>query len=336
MVKYTSRVKGGLKQAKDVPKKEMAQKVVDGSQKGGNVKIKPLNSNSDSGTQNVHAPVVKKVVAAVRARRDRLGGVLPVGGVLADSPEPLSDSTIEHLEPHVFIHMLGNMDMPTYNMLQGIAANFLTMEHPMRKIVGGALGGDFVFPKNLSKIAMRDVLKAPTPQALSGALHSEWLDMMSGKLSREEVGGGLFSSLKTLVKRGVKGARTALTAVGKGAASAVKALSSGAMGAQMIGKSVSNALMQGIEVANALSPIIQNVFPATEGVLKSGLGKVNAAQELLDRGINIAGQVEKAVAPVVSSLGEMNAPIVVGAGLDAPNIVADESGNPDSGSRFVS
>jgi hypothetical protein len=331
MVKYTSRVKGGLKPAKDVPKKEMAQKIADGSQRGGQVKIKPLAQSA--------APVLRKIASAVRARRDRLGGVLPVGGALADSPEPLDDSTIEQLAPHVFIHMLGNMDMPTYNMVQGIAANFLNMEHPMRKIVGGALQGDFVFPKNLSKIAMRDVLKAPTPQALGGALHSEWLDMMSGKLSREEVGGGLFSSLKTLVKRGVKGARTALTAVGKGAASAVRALSSGAMGAQMIGKSVSNALMQGIEVANALSPVIQTVFPATEGILKSGLGKANAANELVKRGIKLSGQVEQAVAPVVGALGAVDAPIVVdqqpvGAGLDLSN--ADPDGTEDSGPRFVS
>lgn len=340
MVKYKSRVNSAPKSVPLKNKKDMASKV--------------LNKKTvvSKVTQRV-APVIKKVAPTVRAAvQRRLGASLPVGGVLPSSIEPLSDSTIDQMTSLPFIHMLGTMDMSTFHMLQGIASNFLRTEHPLRAITQRALGGSFDFPKNLSKIAMRDVLKASTPQQLSHALHGEWVDMMSGKLSPDEVGGGLFSSLKTLVKKGVAGGKKALSALAAGAAGAVRAVSAGAMGAQMIGKSVSNALMQGLEVANSLSPIIQEVFPSSEGILKAGLGHANAANELVNRGINIAGQVEKAVAPVVSQLGPIDAPIIVrpasasidpsliqqpiGAGLDTAQVTADDVSRDDTGPRFVS
>lgn len=291
------------------------------------------------------APLIKKVAPKVkRIIQDRYGAVLPFGGKLPEAPQVLSDSTIDQLDPHVYIHMLGAMDMPTFHMLQGIAANYLNIEHPMRRITNQALGGDFTFPKHLSRIAMKDVMKATSPQHLSQGLHGEWMDMMDGRLSPEEVGGGLFSSLKTLVKKGVKGSRKALRALGEGAKGAIRAVSQGAMGAQMIGKSVSNALMQGLDIANALSPVIQTVFPSTSGVLKAGVGHANAAKELVDRGINVSSRVEKALQPAVDvfggALGDLNDPIVmpfnkpVGAGLDMSNVRDD--GAEDTGERFTS
>lgn len=296
------------------------------------------------------APVIKKVVQKIKQVHVARAGI-PMGGKFQDQADALDDATIDQLDPHVFTHMLNNMDMPTHNLLKGIAANYLGVEHPMRLITRSALGGDFKFPKHLSRIAMRDIVKANSPQQLASALHSEIMDMQSGKLSREEMGGGLFSSLKTLVKRGVKGARTALTALGKGAAGAVKAISKGAAGAQHIGKSVNNALMQGIAVANALSPIITEVFPASEGILKSGIGHAKAASELTKRGIDIAervGQVaDKPGEAFARALGELSAPIVAeppaevggaivpqGHGLDLSNV---DTGDSDiSGPKFVS
>lgn len=315
MVRYTSRIKSNLKPEKKTSNpKQMASKVLD--KKGGAVDKKKIESVVKAVAPKVSA-VIKKIAPLIKSR---FGAALPVGGVLPGAHPMLSDETIDQLSPHVFIHMLANMDMPTYNMIQGIASNFLRVQHPMGKIIANALGGSFDFPKNLSKIAMRDVLKAQTPQQLSHALHSEWLDMLSGKLSDEELGGGLFSSLKTLVKKGVAGGKKALSALASGAAAAVRAVSAGAMGAQMIGKSVNNALMQGIEVANSLSPIIQQVFPSTEGVLKAGLGHANAAQELLSRGIDISSQVEKALAPAVSALGPLDAPIVINPATAQPTV----------------
>ena len=335
MPRYTSRVKTTLKPTENANPKAMADKIVKTKKVG--VVAKALAPKVTS--------VAKKVIPTVRAR---IGASLPVGGIFpVGGAEPLSDATIDQLSPHVFIHMLSTMDMPTYHMLQGIAAKYLRMQHPLGKIVGRVLGGDFILPKTLSKIAMRDVLKARTPQELAMALHSEWIDMMDGKLTPTEVGGGLFSSLKVLVKKGVAGGRKALSALASGAAQAVRAVSAGAMGAQMIGKSVSNALTQGLEIANSLQPIIQEVFPKSEGVLTAGLGKANAAKELLDRGINIAGRVESAVQPAISILGPLDAPIAlpfeqpavaavepVGAGLDTSE--ANTDGSDVSGPRFVS
>ena len=349
MPKYKSRVQHTLKTAPNPTKKEMASKLAQAKSKSS--KARPLVK----AVATKVAPLVKKVVSNIRQSR---GAAIPVGGVLPTAPEILSNGTIDQLSPHVFIHMMNNMDMPTFQILKGIGANYLGTEHPLRKITRAALGGDFVMPKSVSRIAMRDIVgKAQTPQQLAGALHSEWLDMMSGKLSQEEVGGGLFASLKTLVKKGVAGGKKALRALGTGAAQAVRAVSAGAMGAQHIGKSVNNALIQGLEVANALSPIIQTVFPQTEGLLRSGLGKAQAAKELLDRGINISGQVEQKLAPAIDILGPLDAPITlpferggdlpseapqvsqpvvepVGAGLDAMS--ADTSGSDISGPRFVS
>ena len=347
MVKYKSRVGGNLNkvQNKSNPK-QMASKVLDKkavTRTGGSpasVVVPKLATIAKK-----LAPVIKKVL------QSRLGAALPVGGVLPVGGAPLSDETIDQMTPLPFIHMLGTMDMPTFHILQGIASNFLRTEHPMRLITNRALGGSFDFPKNLSKIAMRDVIKSTTPQQLSGALHSEWLDMMSGKLTPEEVGGGLFSSLKTLVKKGVKGARAALSALGRGAAGAVRAISAGAMAGEMISRSVSNALMQGLEVANGLAPIIKEVFPSSEGILNAGLGHANAAQELLNRGIDISERVGQVVQPIVSALGDVNAPIVVspaeeeaiqkqvepvGAGLDSAQVSADSVSRDDTGERFTS
>lgn len=335
MVKYKSRVGGSLNkvQNKSNPK-QMASKVLEKK-----AAVRAVAPKVAAIAKRV-APVIKKVL------QSRLGSALPVGGRLPEGSEPLSDATIDQMTPLPFIHMLGTMDLPTFHMVQGIAANFLRTEHPMRLITQRALGGSFDFPKNISKIAMRDVIKSTTPQQLASALHSEWLDMMSGKLSQEEVGGGLFASLKTLVKKGVAGGKKALAALGRGAAAAVRAVSAGAMASGMIGKSVSNALMQGLEVANSLSPIIQEVFPSSEGILKAGLGHANAAQELLNRGIDISQRVEQAVAPVVSALGPVNAPIVVqpalaesqpiGAGLDQMQSDPADAVPDDTGPRFVS
>lgn len=335
---------------------------------GGSVPLPPGSAASGSNTvkeavKKKAAPLIKKAVPKVVAAIKKIkmshvpnAGIPMFGGAFPEQADALDDETIDQLDPHVFTHMLGNMDMPTHNILKGIASNYLGVEHPMRLITKKALGGDFIFPKHLSKIALRDVMKANSPQQLAGALHSEVMDMNMGKLSREEMGGGLFASLKMLVKKGVKGSRKALKALGSGAKKAVEAVSKGAKGAQHIGRSVNNALLQGVAVANALEPIITEVFPASEGVLKSGIGHAKAASELVKRGINIServGQVaDDPAAAFARALGELSAPIVQnlpaaekapeggaltephGVGLDLSN--QSESGSETSGPRYVS
>jgi hypothetical protein len=374
MVKYKSRVNTSLGTIKNKPTKRMATKVANTNKSN----LKPLAENIPNETGGAInpqvsrttakqaavkkvAPVIKKVAPAVVKAVKKIkmshvpnAGIPMFGGAFPEQADALDDETIDQLDPHVFTHMLGNMDMPTHNILKGIAANYLGVEHPMRLITKKALGGDFSFPKHLSKIALRDVMKANSPQQLAGALHSEVMDMNMGKLSREEMGGGLFASLKMLVKKGVKGSRKALKALGSGAKKAVEAVSKGAKGAQHIGKSVNNALLQGIQVANALEPIITEVFPASQGVLKEGIGKAKAASELVKRGVNISQRVgevaDDPAAAFARALGELSAPIVQdlpaaepkagaleephGVGLDLSN--QSESGSEISGPRFIS
>lgn len=330
MPKFSSRVGKGLQSSKGG--KISAKKVL------ANPKAKPIIQKIVKSV----APIASKVISAIKERRGAalpIGGAIPVGGGPMIEPE-----LIDQLSPQVYIHALANMDMPTFNMLKGIAANYLQVQHPMAALTKHLLGGDFVHPKSISKIATRDIMKAATPQQYSEALHGEWLDMMNGRLSEAEKGGGLFASLKLLVKKGVTGAKKALTSVAAGAKSAVRALSSGAMGAQMIGKSLSNAIMQGVEVANVLAPAVGAVFPKAEGIIRTGVDKANAANELLKRGVDISQKVETGLAPIVAGLGPIDAPLVtelvqepVGAGLVADDMDAAGTQQSDiSGPRFVS
>ena len=334
MVKYTSRVKGLKALPTQNTKKDMASKVLEKPPQKVSLHIPPT-------------PKDKKVkIASLTPAKKKA----PPQSKPVKVTQPFSDDTIDQMTHVPFIHMFGSMDMPTFNMVQGIASNYLRMEHPMRLITKQSLGGDFSFPKYLSKIAMRDVMKAQSPQQLSHALHSEWVDKLDKKLTNAELGGGLFASLKTLVKKGVSGGKKALSSLASGAAQAVRHVSSGAKGAQLIGKSVSNALQHGLEVANSLAPIIQEVFPQTEGLLRLGLGHANASKELLDRGIDISRQVEKAIQPSIDILGPIDAPIIVshlqdraktqqtplGAGLDDMQGDPEDRVNEESGPRFVS
>ncbi len=330
MPKFSSRVGKGLQSSKGG--KITAKKVL------ANPKAKPLIKKV---VQSV-APIAQKVFSAIKEKRGAalpIGGAIPVGGGPMIEPE-----LIDQLSPQVYIHALANMDMPTFNMLKGIAANYLQVQHPVAAITRHLLGGDFVHPKSISKIATRDIMKAATPQQYSEALHSEWMDMMANRLSPAERGGGLFASLKMLVKKGVSGAGKALKSVAAGAKSAVRALSAGAMGAQMIGKSLSNAIMQGVEVANVLAPAVGTVFPKAEGIIRTGVDKANAANELLKRGVDISQKVETGLAPVIQQLGPIDDPIVVGleqepvgAGLDDLQMdAADVEQSDISGPRFIS
>lgn len=250
------------------------------------------------------APLVKKIAPALANRfashLPMRGGVMP-GGALKLSPEDVDDVSWQDM-----IHTLGAMPPESYHMLQGIAAAYLDQQHPYAVPAKTALGGSFSHPKHISKIATKDVLKAPTPQALSKALHAEWVDMMQGK----DVGGGLFSSLKNLFKKGVSGAGKALKALGKGATSAVQILGKGAKGAEMIGTSLGNALQQGVEIANALQPVAQLAGPRAEALLGAARETGKSLQEAVGRGTQAAALTGQALDPIIQALGPIDAPLM--------------------------
>lgn len=313
MVKYSSRVnikpRKSKKQVKKMTTQDQPSEIILSSKKdnidvggvissGGAIKKEKIAT-----VLKKAAPIVKKLIPKIKtAVQKKYGAALPVGGVIATGGI-LNPDDIDNLPWQAMIHTLGAMDQPTYHMLQGLAAAHLGQTHPYAAPLKAALGGSFIHPKNISRLATKDILKANSPQILSTSLHNEWLDMMNGK----DVGGGLFSSLKMLAKRGVAGAKSALSAVSKGAQSAVKALSSGAKTAGMIGKSLSNAINQGIEIANVLQPAIGALHPATGELITKGVTTAKDLQAQVKRGTALATQVAEGLEPI---LGSINAPRV--------------------------
>lgn len=236
------------------------------------------------------AQVAKAVIPKVKAAVQRLR-----------TPEDVDNMSWEQM-----IHTLGSMTAEQHHVLQGLASSMLGMPHPLAAHIKAGLGGSFVHPKSVARMATRDILKAPTAQKLSQALHAEWMDMMAGK----DVGGGLFSSLKMLLKKGVSGAKSAIGSVAEGAKGAVRALAAGAGTAQMVGKSVSNAIDKGLQVASVLQPAVSAVAPGLGEKLEAGTAAAQRLQGLVQQGTGIAGQVSTGLQPIVQSLGAVNAPVV--------------------------
>lgn len=167
-------------------------------------------------------------------------------------------------------HILGHMEGGEFNTLQGLAAAHLVDEpHPMKRPIMDSLGGDFVHPRTISKVATRDVLKAPTAQMLSKAVYQEFLDSLSGR----DTGGGLFDSLKNLFRKG-------LSAVSKGTKGALK-----------IGKTLSNAISRGSEIAKTFQEPIAGLSPALGEILRKGLGAAETIERGLETGLNVGQQV---------------------------------------------
>lgn len=221
--------------------------------------------------------VVKKVVAAKKARvaarakpvvddlpaadEDPVdfGGALSTGGVLQTGGALPS---IDKLGYPAMIHTLGAMDQPTFHILQGMASTFLPQViHPLKKPFQSAMGGALVHPPGISKVATMDIVKAPTPQQLAMALHGEWLDSMKGRA----VGGGLFDSLKSVIKKGIS------------------VVSKGAMKALQVGTKLRGALQKGTAIAKSFEGPLTAAVPAAGELLSRGI----KGAEALDVGLGI-------------------------------------------------
>lgn len=261
---------------------------------------------SASQARNIKA-VVAKAGPVIKAAVQRLGPHLPgKGGVLPTGGAVMTEEQIDNLQyPHV-IHALGAMDPAAYHMLQGLAASSLGMMHPMsaslKEHLGGAIGQH---PKDISRVATKDIMKAHTPQMLSMALHDEFVDHLKGV----DTGGGLFSSLKSLLKKGTAGAGKAAKALARGAKGAVSALSAGAKTGAMVGKSLSGAIQQGINIANVLNPALQAISPAAASAVSAGVESGKALQQGIGRGVKIAEGVSSGLDPILAGLGNPNEPI---------------------------
>lgn len=285
MVRYTSRVGGALPVAK------VARRVIKKA-----------------------APIIKKAIAAKKAKQsaspaqfevipedpteDSIGGALASGGALRTGGSlPTGGASlqgfIDNMSYPQMIHTVGHMDAETYHVLQGVASMFLPKAiHPLKKPYIKALGGAIHAP-GVSKVATMDILKSPTGAQLSAALHGEWLDHQAGR----NVGGGLFDSLKSVIKKGV-------ATVAKGARSALG-----------IGKKLRGALQKGTAIAKSFEAPLTAVLPGAGALLKKGithaealdvgLGVGLAAGEKISAGLEDVSRAVNPEAAVESEFGEL-------------------------------
>ncbi len=230
------------------------------------------------------APLIKKAVAAKRARaaasasefedlpeppeEDAIGGALGTGGALRTGGVlPVGGAKIQGFVSNMsypqMIHTVGHMDAPTYHALQGVASMFLPkIVHPLKRPYMAAFGGAIHAP-GVSRVATADILKAPSGAHLSAALHQEWLDQQAGR----NVGGGLFDSLKMVIKKGVS------------------AVSKGAKVALGVGKKLRDALSKGTAIAKSFEAPLTAVLPGAGALLRKGITGAEALQEGLGVGL---------------------------------------------------
>lgn len=306
MVKYSSRVGGSVTKKVSATARN-AKRILSAPASTSLTAGTNLNPDAESEAKVggvLPTPPAGTFVAQVEPKQS-VAGSIPVGGS-ASVGGAITAERIDNMTYPEMIMTLQHMDNSAFGHLQGIAAAYLNMQHPLAKPYKIALGGSFEHPRNIAKIATRDVMKAPNALRLAMALHEEWLDDMNGK----PTGGGLFMSLKMLAKKGIAGAKKALSAVAEGGKAAVRALASGTKAGVMVAKSVSNAIDQGLKVASVLEPAISQAFPKAGDVVRTAQALGETAQATLQRGIATGEKVSAGLDPLVAALGPVDAPLV--------------------------
>ena len=223
---------------------------------------------------------IPEAVKTIKTIKDLYGGAIPVGGKVSLAPH-YSDEFIDSLTPQVIEQVVANMDNQQWHILGGLAAASLNFQHPMADVSRKILGGDFDVPRKISKIGMRDILKANNGGHLARAINSEWTDHVGGHISDIELGGGITSSVKHLLKKGQAGAQKVISAAGKGY-----------QAAKMISTSLSNAISKGLQIASILHPHIKNLHPKIDQIIVKGMESAGNAKRLLDAGIQLANEAE--------------------------------------------
>ena len=206
----------------------------------------------------------------------RTGGALVTGGALGTG-----GALVDGMSYPDAIHMLGAMSNQDYHTLQGLASMFLpSAVHPMKRPLMSMIGGAFKHPADISKVATNDILRAPNPMFLSKILHSEWLDHAKGL----PTGGGLFSSIKNALKKGVQG------------------LAKGAKIAVGIGKRLVGAINTGKQIAKSFQGPLAAISPGAAELVGRGLKAAEGVQRGIGLGLGVAG-------PVAEGLGRVSAAV---------------------------
>lgn len=177
---------------------------------------------------------------------------------------------VERLHPHHIIHSIQHMTPHEFGLIRGVASNFLKIPHPMDNHLKNHLGS-FTFPKGISKVAMRDILKVKSPHHLAEALHGEYMDFKKGI----KTGGGLFDSIKSIFKKGL---------------SKTKGLSKGVVN---VSSSFDKIMKRGLIIAEAIEPLVELIDPnlgiafssalKTARKIKTGVKVIGKGAEVLNR-----------------------------------------------------
>lgn len=269
MVRYKSRIGAGT----------AVRKIAKARARKARAKPLPPPPEAESSPQIPEVADVVDVGGAVST-----GGIINTGGAIKTGGRVSTGGRAPDVDSFTYpemIHTLGAMDPHQYHILKGVASGFFpNVLHPMKRPAMRALGGSFVHPAVISKNATMDIIKAPTAQALSGALHEEWLSQKRGA----NVGGGLFSSLKNVFKKGLSG------------------LSRGARSALMIGRKLSGALKTGRDIAKTVQAPLSVISPGAAELLGRGLSTAERLEESLERGLAVADPVTAGLERVAAAV----------------------------------
>lgn len=299
MVKYKSRINGRK------PSSKVAKKVIKPKEK-----TNPMTTTGDeaSRTQLFEKGGVLPSGGAVQTGGElqtggtiKTGGAVQTGGVLRQNPARqslggiISDEDIDKMTHEDMGHALSDMDNQTFHIMQGVGGAFLNMRHPMAGVAKAHLGGAFVHPKSVARMATKDILKAVHPLQLANILHEESQDQKRGM----DVGGGLLSSLKAIFKKGVSRGRELL-----------KDPKAALTGATQIADQLSKAIRKGISIAKVLSPAIAAVGGPD-------IGRVIEAAERVKGAVEAGKGVAERIKPLFGggsfggALGGIDEPLVV-------------------------
>jgi len=246
----------------------------------------PKNEKKGGAIPPKVAQKIDKAVEKAAGVLSKIGLSKPVKAVTRTSEQVVDrlQNIVGRLTHHGMTQVLQNMNPMEFHTLQGVAGAHLPAfnAHPMAGIAKQLLGGSFTHPRNISKIATRDIMRAITPQQLAVALHMELMDAQKGL----PTGGGLLSSLKHHVSRGLDG------------------LKSKVQSGLHFGRSMQSALKRGIEFGQAFSPVVNALFPGAGALLSTGITAAQALQAGLEKGVRVGEKLEAGIESISPDVGE--------------------------------
>lgn len=167
-------------------------------------------------------------------------------------------------------HVVQNMTPHEFALIRGIASNFLKKSHPLDTHIKKHLGGSFKFPDDANLNAMKDILKSQSPHKLAEMIHDEEMDIKGGMILS---GGGIGSSVKSVLKKGLSGSHKIIK------------------GSVTVSRSLNAMLERGLIIAHTLEPLVNIVDPSMGKSFSSAVAGAQRIQESLGNAIKGADTI---------------------------------------------